>query len=51
MRRLLALAVLLLFGGGCASDAQKAQWREVLKDLRGDNMEMRGFGGSAGSGE
>jgi hypothetical protein len=30
----------LLFSIGCASDYQKAQWEEVRKDLRGDNMQM-----------
>jgi len=31
----------LLVGAGCASEANKAQWDEVWKDLRGDNMQMR----------
>jgi hypothetical protein len=44
MRRLgllaCALVVCLLLGTGCLTDADKKQWREALKDLRGDNMEM-----------
>jgi hypothetical protein len=31
----------VLLGLGCAADGNKAQWDEVLKDLRGDNMQMR----------
>ncbi len=40
--RLLVLALLaaLAFGAGCFSDADRRQWGEVLKDLRGDNQEM-----------
>jgi hypothetical protein len=41
--RLFLLLCLLLFAGGCASDGSKDQWNEFWKDLRGDNMEMRGF--------
>jgi hypothetical protein len=44
MRRLYAVAfalgVGLCLGTGCASDADRKQWAEALKDLRGDNMEM-----------
>jgi hypothetical protein len=36
----LLLFVALLVVPGCLSDADKKQWKEVLKDLRGDNMEM-----------
>jgi hypothetical protein len=41
MRRLglLALALCLLLGLGCTA-ADKAQWAEAMKDLRGENMEM-----------
>jgi hypothetical protein len=36
----LAFALLLLAPGlGCTA-ADKAQWQEALRDLRGDNMEM-----------
>jgi hypothetical protein len=40
--RLLAplVFVALLLVTGCLSDADKKQWKEVLRDLRGDNMEM-----------
>jgi hypothetical protein len=41
--RYLCMLVLLLAGAGCAADGEKSQWDEVLKDLRGDNMQMRGF--------
>jgi hypothetical protein len=43
MKRLCALIFVLLCCAGCASDSQKAQWNEVWKDMRGDNMQMRGF--------
>jgi hypothetical protein len=36
----LALSLLLALCPGCASDADKKQWAEALKDLRGENMEM-----------
>ena len=40
--RVLALAVSLLLPGlGCTA-ADKAQWQEVWKDMRGDNMKMHG---------
>jgi hypothetical protein len=35
---LLAFAWLIL---GCATEDDKRQWDEAMKDLRGDNMEMR----------
>jgi hypothetical protein len=40
--RLLAVGLFaaLLFGAGCFSDADRRQWGEALKDMRGDNMEM-----------
>ena len=40
MGRLCMLLVALTLAAGCASDGDKAQWQEVLKDLRGDNMQM-----------
>jgi hypothetical protein len=43
MKRLFSLCIILgvlsLFGG-CATEADKVQWNEALKDLRGDNMKM-----------
>ena len=33
-----------LLAGGCATQGQKGPWDDFWKDLRGDNMEMRGFG-------
>jgi len=40
MRRLLVFALFVFLGAGCASDADKAQWDDFWKDLRGDNMQM-----------
>ena len=40
MRRLYVFAAVLLLGPGCAVGDQ-AQWNEVWKDLRGDNMQMK----------
>jgi hypothetical protein len=37
--RFLGLAVLLTLYSGCTA-ADKAQWNEAMKDLRGENMEM-----------
>jgi hypothetical protein len=43
MRRLRALFCALLLGlAGCASDGSKGQWDEFWRDMRGDNMKMRG---------
>jgi hypothetical protein len=42
MWRLCAL-VFLVLGAGCGSDGQKHWYDEALKDLRGDNQQMRGF--------
>jgi hypothetical protein len=50
MRRLCvllcALFVALAVGAGCASDPADGEGplAPALKDLRGDNMQMRGFG-------
>jgi hypothetical protein len=41
MKRLGALGLALIFGLGCATEADNAQWNEAMKDLRGDNMRMR----------
>jgi hypothetical protein len=41
MKRLCGLLCAVFLGLGCASDADKAQWEEVWKDLRGDNMKMK----------
>ena len=46
MKRWRLLVFTLFFCVGCATDADRAQWNEALKDLRGDNMQMKGgFGG------
>jgi hypothetical protein len=41
MRRLWPLVCAAFLGLGCASDADKAAWAEVWRDLRGDNQKMR----------
>jgi hypothetical protein len=41
MKRLWVLLCALLVLAGCASDSDRKQWDEALKDLRGDNMKMR----------
>jgi hypothetical protein len=46
MRRLCALAFVLFLAVGCTAE-DKAQWDEVWKDARGDNMQMRS-GGTGG---
>jgi len=48
MKRLGVLLCALLFASGCASDGC---WDEFWKDLRGDNMKMRGFGGGTSDAE
>jgi hypothetical protein len=51
MKALCVLFCAVLFSLGCASDADKAQWNEVWKDLRGDNMKMRNnFSGTKAEG-
>ena len=44
MRNLCVLALVLLvavlLGAGCVTDADKKQWAEAMRDLRGENMEM-----------
>jgi hypothetical protein len=46
MKRLCLLLGLVLFGAGCSSDANKGQWADFWRDLRGDNQQMRSnFGG------
>jgi hypothetical protein len=47
MTRLGLLLCVLCFFSGCASDAEKGSWDEVWKDLRGDNMQMKGFSGTS----
>jgi len=44
MFRVMLLICALASCVGCASDGDKGAWSEVMKDLRGDNMQMRGFG-------
>jgi hypothetical protein len=52
VRRCILLG-LLLFCAGCATPGDRAQWEEAMKDLRGDNMQMRSnfssFEGTNGS--
>jgi hypothetical protein len=43
MKRLSVLALSLLFAlllSGCLSEEMRKQWREVVRDLNGENMEM-----------
>jgi hypothetical protein len=42
MIRLGALLGVLLICAGCTAPGDRAQWEEAMKDLRGDNMQMRG---------
>ena len=42
MIRSCVLVCALFFGLGCASEDDKAMWEGAMKDLRGDNMQMRG---------
>jgi hypothetical protein len=46
MRRILlvVLFVALVASFGCITADDKRQWQEALKDLRGDNMEMKTMG-------
>jgi hypothetical protein len=49
MKRLCLFVCALCLGLGCATEADRAQWNEVWKDARGENMQMRGgFSDSAG---
>jgi hypothetical protein len=45
MKRLYILVFIVVLAGGCAAPGEKSQWDDFWKDLRGDNMEMRGFSG------
>jgi hypothetical protein len=47
MTRLCVLVFIVFCCAGCAGEGQKSQWDEVWKDMRGDNMKMRGFGTAA----
>ena len=48
MKRLCLFLCVLLWNLGCAADGDKGIWDDFKKDLRGDNMEMRGFPGING---
>ena len=41
MLRSCVLISALFLGIGCASEGDKAMWEGAMKDLRGDNMQMR----------
>jgi hypothetical protein len=40
MKRFLVLLGAVVLSAGCTSVADRAQWEEAMKDLRGENMEM-----------
>jgi hypothetical protein len=42
MKRFCVLVSVVFFALGCASDADKSQWDAFWKDLRGENMQMKG---------
>ena len=44
MRRVRVLLVGLLLCAGCASTGARGPWDEALRDLRGDNRRICGFG-------
>ena len=44
MKKFLLLVFLV---AGCATDGQKHWYDDALKDLRGDNQQMRGFHSTA----
>jgi hypothetical protein len=48
MRRLCVLTLALFLGTGCVTDADRKQWQEAWRDLRGDNMEMKSSGSAIG---
>ena len=40
MRRLMLL-LCLVTGFGCSTGREKAEWADAMKDLRGENMQLR----------
>ena len=42
MKRLYLVVCALCLGLGCASEGNSGQWDEFWKDVRGENMRMRG---------
>lgn len=42
LRHLCVLLCVLFLGSGCSADGDKAQWDAFWRDLRGENMQMRG---------
>jgi hypothetical protein len=52
MKHFCVLICALLFGVGCATEDDRAKWNDALKDLRGDNMQMRNnFSGTTEMGD
>jgi hypothetical protein len=41
MKRLWVLLCAVWVCAGCATEGDRAQWEEVKRELRGDNMRMR----------
>jgi len=42
----LMLLLCLVTGFGCSTGREKAEWADAMKDLRGENMQMRYGSGS-----
>ena len=42
MMRFCVLFCAMFIGVGCSSDSDKAQWDAFWKDVKGENMQMRG---------
>lgn len=49
MKRCLLL-MCLVAGTGCSTTKDKAEWADAMKDLRGENMQMR-YGSGSGISE
>jgi hypothetical protein len=51
MKRLYLVVCALCLGLGCASEGGQGQWDEFWKDVRGENMQMRGGFSDVSGGE
>ena len=50
MKRIMCLLGIVLLCAGCASDGSRSQWDAFWQDVRGENMEMKGFSSSDSQG-